>query len=141
MTQVLVADDSESIRMMVSAMLSPVGYQVQEAPDGVEALNALRAKEEPMVVLLDYHMPNMDGFEVLQAAVADGNMLTHNEYIIITAAENTFPPDFIELLRHLSIRVLPKPFHKDTLTDAVAQAAERLTAPVEVLPTPTDSEN
>jgi len=131
MTPVLVADDSGSIRLLVRAMLSGDEYEVREAADGVEALEVLRASAQPLVVLLDYQMPRMDGFALLQAAVENGQMLTKNEYIIITSELGTFPEDFIDLLRRLSIRVLPKPFDKDTLVTAVTLAVERLQAPVE----------
>jgi two-component system chemotaxis response regulator CheY len=131
MTPVLVADDSESIRRLVQAMLAGDAYEVREAADGAEALEALRASEQPMVVLLDYRMPRLDGFGVLHAAVENGRLLTQNEYIIITSEAGTFPEDFIDLLRRLSIRVLPKPFDQDALVSAVALAVERLNAPVE----------
>jgi len=131
MTPVLVADDSDSIRRLVRAMLAGEEYEVREAADGVEALDALRASEQPMVVLLDYRMPRIDGFGVLHAAVENGQMLTQNEYIIITSEAGTFPESFIDLLRRLSIRVLPKPFDQEALVSAVALAVERLNAPVE----------
>lgn len=133
MAPILVADDSESIRKLVQAMLEGEGYEIREAVDGEEALDALRASEEPRVVLLDYRMPRMDGFQVLQAAAADQRLLSRNEYIIITSEAGTFPEAFIDLLRSLSIRVLPKPFSKDGLVAAVALAAHRLAAPVEVI--------
>lgn len=135
MTPVLVADDSESIRRLVRAMLAGEGYDIREAADGVEALEALRASEEPLIVLLDYRMPRLDGFQVLQAAAADRRLLARNEYIIITSEAGTFPEAFIDLLRSLSIRVLPKPFSKDGLVASVALAAGRLASPAErILP-------
>jgi|SRR5579884_4027265 len=131
MTPVLVADDSESIRRLVRAMLADEGYELREAADGVEALAVLRASEEPQVVLLDYRMPRMDGFEVLRTAAEDGRLLARNEYIIITSEAGTFPEAFIDLLRRLSIRVLPKPFSQESLVESVALAVGRLAAPVE----------
>src|SRR5262249_60486188 len=89
------------------------------------------ASAQPLVVLLDYQMPRMDGFALLQVAMGHGQLLTKNEYIIITSEPGTFPEDFIDLLRRLSIRVLPKPFDKETLVSAVALAVERLQAPTE----------
>lgn len=129
MTEVLVVDDSETMRQLVRAMLEPQGYALSEAEDGVQGMEALRASTEPGVVLLDYRMPLMDGWEVLQEVAASGPPLTNHEYIVITADISTFPAAYIELLRVMSIRVLPKPFTKDVLTRAVAQAVERLCAP------------
>jgi CheY-like chemotaxis protein len=129
MTAVLVVDDSETMRQLVRAMLEPEGYAVLEANDGVQGIAALRTQPEPGVVLLDYRMPNMDGWEVLQEVAAGGPPLTSHEYIVITADASTFPAAYIELLRVMSIRVLPKPFDKQVLAAAVSQAVERLNAP------------
>jgi CheY-like chemotaxis protein len=133
-TQVLIADDSEVIRRVVRDMLEPAGYSVREAPDGLAGLAALRASAEPLVVLLDYQMPQLDGEGVLREVVAAGLPLTGHEYIVISAHQETFPDSFIELLRHASIRVLPKPFSKDVLIPLIEQAIERINAPVEPLP-------
>ncbi len=129
MTHVLVVDDSESTRQLIRTMLEPEGYTLLEASDGIEALAALRTMEGPCVVLLDYYMPNMDGGAVLQVVQSEGGLLAEHEYLVISSSVATFPADFIELVRYLSIRILPKPFEKEALAAAVAQAAERLTAP------------
>lgn len=131
MTPVLVVDDSESIRKLVQAMLADEAFTIREAEDGEQGLAELRASAEPSVVLLDYRMPKMDGFELLQRAADDGELLSKHEYIIITSEAGTFPEAFIDLVRRLSIRVLPKPFAKEALVSSVALAAERLSAPVE----------
>jgi CheY-like chemotaxis protein len=131
MTPVLVVDDSESIRRLVQAMLAEENCTVREAADGEQGLAELRAAKAPSVVLLDYRMPKMDGFELLQRAADDGELLSKHEYIIITSEVGTFPEAFIDLVRRLSIRVLPKPFAKEALVSSVALAAERLSAPAD----------
>jgi len=129
MTQILVVDDVAIVRDTVRATLEQAGYSVLEAVDGVEGLAALRASARPLVVLLDYEMPRMNGGELLQIVSSERGPLAAHEFVIITANEATFPPSFIELLRHMSIRVLPKPFRKDALVGAVEGAALRLAAP------------
>ncbi|WIG60678.1 MAG: hypothetical protein OJF49_003426 [Ktedonobacterales bacterium] len=129
MTHVQVIDDSSSLRQLVRAMLEPEGYTVAEAENGAEGLERLRAAEQPMVVLLDYQMPVLDGAGVLTAVSADGGALLGHEYIVISANTSTFPESFIELLRSLSIRILPKPFDHAALVTVVSQAKERLDAP------------
>ena len=128
MTPVLVVDDSESIRKLVQAMLAEENCTVREAEDGEQGLAELRSASEPNVVLLDYRMPKLDGFELLQRAAKDGDLLSKHEYIIITSEVGTFPEAFIDLVRRLSIRVLPKPFAKEALVSSVTLAAERLSA-------------
>lgn len=129
MMQVLVVDDSGTIRQYVRAVVESEGFQAREAADGVEALTVLRAAAEPMVVVLDYQMPKLDGEGVLHAVVEEGAPLSIHEYLVLSANVATFPASFIELLRHLSIRILSKPIEKAVLAAAVTQAAERLNAP------------
>ena len=62
--RVLIADDSDFLRMMVNQILSVKQYTVLEAKDGGECMDVL-AKETIDILILDIHMPVMDGFEVL----------------------------------------------------------------------------
>ena len=60
MTNILVVDDSNSIRDMVSFTLKSASYNVVEAKDGVDGLNKAR-NEIFDLVISDVNMPNMDG--------------------------------------------------------------------------------
>ena len=60
MTKILVVDDSNSIRDMVSFTLKSAGYQTVEAADGVQALNKAKIGSFDLVIT-DVNMPNMDG--------------------------------------------------------------------------------
>ena len=63
--RVLVADDAELVRSLVTEILEEAGYEVFQAADGEETL--LRVREEhPDLVLLDLVMPRLTGFEVLR---------------------------------------------------------------------------
>jgi DNA-binding response OmpR family regulator len=62
-TVVLVADDDEDIRLLVSYRMSRAGYEVVEARDGDEALR-LAQERLPALAILDVMMPKLDGFEV-----------------------------------------------------------------------------
>ena len=63
---VLVADDDEDIRELVSFRLSRSGYEVVTACDGEEAL-ALAAKSPPDLAVIDVSMPGLGGLEVTRA--------------------------------------------------------------------------
>lgn len=63
--RILVVDDEEALRVVLSAELEGEGYQVTSAADGQEAINILTTKEFDLI-LLDIKMPNVDGFEVLK---------------------------------------------------------------------------
>jgi CheY-like chemotaxis protein len=65
MKKILVADDTENGRELVKTVLEGSGYQVLEARDGVEAVASARANS-PDLIILDLHMPGLDGFGVIQ---------------------------------------------------------------------------
>jgi two-component system response regulator ResD len=61
--EILVVDDNEDIRFFVKTALSPEGFEVIEAADGIQALELFR-KREPAVIILDLSIGQPDGFEV-----------------------------------------------------------------------------
>ena len=63
---ILTADDSASVRQMVTFTLKNSGYEVIESIDGVDALQKLEGKKIDMV-LTDLNMPNMNGIELIKA--------------------------------------------------------------------------
>ena len=70
---VLVVDDEASLRTLVRANLEIDGFEVAEAVDGIEAMDALRVSR-PDLVLLDIMMPGKDGIEVLEEIAADSRL-------------------------------------------------------------------
>ncbi len=63
--RILAVDDEEAIRVMLQQFLTTLGYEVDTAQDGVEALDMLE-KSAYDLVLSDINMPRMKGFELLQ---------------------------------------------------------------------------
>lgn len=66
MVYCLVVEDNEISRIVYSEHLKMLGFEQGAVNDGNEALESCRERM-PDVVLLDWHMPNMDGFEFLDA--------------------------------------------------------------------------
>lgn len=62
---ILVVDDDDDVRTIISAVMASGEYDVREARDGEEALRCI-AEREPDLVLLDYMMPGLSGIEVCQ---------------------------------------------------------------------------
>lgn len=67
---ILIVDDYEDLRESFACLVRCEGYRVTTASNGAEAL-AVVAQHEPALVLLDIHMPGMDGFAVLAALRPD----------------------------------------------------------------------
>jgi DNA-binding response OmpR family regulator len=65
-SKILVVDDERRLVSLVEAYLKQEGYSVVTASNGQEALHAVR-QEKPDLILLDIMMPEMDGYEFIQA--------------------------------------------------------------------------
>jgi len=65
--KVLVVEDSKQYRKHIARLLTAHKYQVLEAEHGLEALSQLKEHTDIKMVITDYNMPEMDGFELVQA--------------------------------------------------------------------------
>ena len=66
MKTILVVDDSPLIRKAIRRIIEPMGFHVDEAEQGLDALSYLEAGHQPDAVLLDVEMPEMDGLTFLK---------------------------------------------------------------------------
>ncbi len=115
MIRVLIADDSRVMRQIVIRTLRQAGYDwdVREASDGAEALEAVRA-DEPDVVLSDWNMPNMTGIDLLRALRAEG---FSTPFGFVTSEGSQEMRDQAEAAGALFL--IAKPFTADTFRDAI----------------------
>lgn len=67
----LVVDDSLAMRRIQARALESLGWQVETAADGQKALDALASMDGCRLVLTDWHMPGMDGLELIKAVRQD----------------------------------------------------------------------
>ncbi len=65
MKRILVVDDEEILRMLISDTLEDLGHEIDEAEDGQEALNKINQQSYDLLIL-DYMMPNLTGIEVIE---------------------------------------------------------------------------
>jgi CheY-like chemotaxis protein len=84
MTKVLVADDKATSRELIRTVLESRGYSISEASDGIEALRFAR-ELDPDLIILDLHMPGVDGFGVLAELRRDGKF-TATPIMALTAS-------------------------------------------------------
>ena len=84
MARVLVVEDEAHIRELIQLHLGLEGLDIEAVGDGQEAL--ARANTEPFdLIILDLHMPRLDGFEAIRAIRADAN-LAHIPVMALTAS-------------------------------------------------------
>jgi CheY-like chemotaxis protein len=115
--RVLNVNDNPALRYVVSRMLTAGGFEVLEAEDGRGALAQARATPPPQVVVLDVHLPDMDGFAVCRQLRADaataGLKVLHTSATILAKGE-------AELSRAAGgDAYLPQPFEPATLVAEV----------------------
>jgi CheY-like chemotaxis protein len=127
---VLIVDDSGTVRHLLRSWLEEEEYPVIEAADGVQGLEHLRRSDIPLVVLLDFEMPGLTGYEVLQHAVAEQLLPPRFAYVVSSSFQGRFPPAFTDLLRQLRIQLLPKPADRESLLAVTAFVARRLAVTV-----------
>ncbi|NLW61811.1 MAG: response regulator, partial [Synergistaceae bacterium] len=83
-TRILVVDDSVIDRMIISNML--IDFDVKEASNGIEALNAIDKDPDIDLVILDLFMPEMNGFELLERLNSD-EKYSRIRVIVLTNAD------------------------------------------------------
>lgn len=82
---ILVVEDNEDIRELVGVVLRQAGYGVEEAENGLDALERLETMRDlPCLLLLDLMMPVMTGTELLQA-LRDRSHLASVPVVVLTA--------------------------------------------------------
>lgn len=116
--KILVADDEEIMRDVLTDLLSSESYSVDLAQNGLEVLEMIREKDYG-VVLLDLMMPEMDGFRVLQELQkTDGSPVT----IVLTAFGSI--DKAVRATKLGAFNFITKPFKNDELLLVVRNAME-----------------
>lgn len=112
----LVVDDDAAIRSLVMTLLQREGYEVSGAQDGIDALDALRARDFDVVVL-DLMMPRLDGRGVIETLARERDGGSMPRIVVMTAAS----PNVVEQLpRDHVAHVITKPFDIRALREVVA---------------------
>lgn len=118
--KVLIIDDDSAIRVVVKISLSKLGgYSVLDASSGSEGLE-IACKEHPDAIILDWAMPKMSGFEVLQQL--QENPLTQSiPVVLLTANADRLQRE--EMMTPVGIvETIAKPFDALTLPSQIAIA-------------------
>ena len=108
----LVVDDSNTIRIILTAYLKKLGFDVTVAINGREALDRLRGMAKADVVLVDWNMPEMDGLSFVRAVRAD------NEYAAVPLMMVTTNVELCNVAEALDAganEYMMKPFTMDIL--------------------------
>ena len=108
----LVVDDSNTIRIILTAYLKKLGFDVTVAINGREALDRLHAMAKADVVLVDWNMPEMDGLSFVRAVRAKNEYDALPLMMVTTNVELT---NVAEALDAGANEYMMKPFTMDIL--------------------------
>jgi len=115
----LVVDDSNVMRRVISGALRQAGVEsVDEAVDGLEAVDAVR-QHEYGIIMMDWNMPNMDGLKAVRAIREDGITTP----IIMVTTEND-RKRVLDAVRAGVSGFITKPFTPDTIISKIKNTVD-----------------
>jgi putative nucleotidyltransferase with HDIG domain len=124
--RILVVDDEEAIREIVSAILSAAGYACKQASSGMEALALLSSGEVFELMLSDLMMADLDGIGLLERTK---EKFPDMPVVMVTAVHDISVA--LAAIRNGAYDYLLKPFEREQLLNAVARALENRRLKVE----------
>lgn len=106
--RILVIDDDIPVRTAIRVVLEREGYVVDEAGNGREAMERVRA-QRPQLILCDIFMPRQDGFDTIRALRRE---VPRVPIVAISGGGSVAGTDALRMARHLGAAdVLHKPLH------------------------------
>jgi DNA-binding response OmpR family regulator len=122
---VLVIDDSPTITKVVQLVLTKAGYQVQTAADGEQGLSSVRS-QRPDLILLDFVMPRMNGYQFCRELTADAK-LRDIPVILMSAKGDQVGERFVKVMG--IVDYITKPFSPEAITAVVQHAIGKYGGP------------
>ena len=130
--KILVIDDTTVVRVKVREMLTPGNFEVIEAKDGLEGYNLMR-QEKVSLIMLDFLLPKMSGWEVFQNIQAQPE-LRKIPLVIMSGRKEEVTEKFVEPFEYFEF--LGKPFDQKQLIAAIKSAMVKSKIPRSALNIP-----
>ncbi|MGD2125383.1 MAG: response regulator [Desulfobacteraceae bacterium] len=116
MARILVIEDEEEIRSMLGQVLEDAGYEVEEAPNGMEGIRLCREKPVDLLIT-DMIMPKKEGMETILDIKAE---FPDVKIIAISGGGKIGPQPYLQIAQGFgAIRVFSKPFRIEELLAAI----------------------
>lgn len=128
--KILVIDDSRVIRMRVRDMLPQGNFEVVEAKDGVEGMEAIHA-QKPNLIMLDFLLPRMSGWEVFQE-IQSRPELQRIPLVLMSGRREEVAEKIQEPFEYFEF--IQKPFEQKELIEAIKAAMVKARKPRTTVP-------
>ena len=112
----LVVDDSSAMRAILRMTLRGAGFEVVEAANGVQALERLQASGKVELALVDWNMPEMNGYDFLCAARQNP---AYNDTKIVMVTTETEILQIRAALQHGADEYIMKPFTREAVVEKI----------------------
>jgi CheY-like chemotaxis protein len=123
--KILVAEDNNVNQIVIKKMLQKIGYSCSVANNGLQAVNIMKENRHD-IILMDIHMPIMDGFEATKIIRELG--MTHVKIIALTA--NAMKEDRDRCLNNMMDDYLSKPIDINTLKQCIDKYGRQLSVTI-----------
>jgi two-component system, chemotaxis family, chemotaxis protein CheY len=124
MAKALVVDDSRAVRMILVKTLKEFGYEVQEAANGKEALEAIEAQGRALtLVLADWNMPEINGLDLLKRLRQNPAL---SSLVMVMVTSETDIEHIAQALEAGASEYVMKPFTRDVLVEKLRLAGVNL---------------
>jgi len=114
----LIVDDARVVRVTLARIMGQLGYEAVKAEDGQQALEAMAEHPDVDVVMLDWNMPVMNGYDFLVALRDMPGHATSPKVIMVTT--ETGMPSMLKALAAGADEYIMKPFDKDLVAGKLA---------------------
>ena len=113
--KILIADDDSGMRESLASLLEVSGYKVIRADNGAEAVE-MAAKELPSLIMLDIHMPKVDGLQACKAIKS--NQLTRHIPVVMLTVEGSIA-EIQQAMGYGASTYITKPSSKEEILKVV----------------------
>jgi two-component system chemotaxis response regulator CheY len=113
----LVVDDSRAMRSILARLMTKLGFEVAQAGDGQEALDRLDAGLRPVVALVDWNMPVMDGLTFIKSVRSRDDLRDMSLMMVTTESEHA---NIVRALAAGAHEYVIKPFSDDVIAEKLA---------------------
>jgi two-component system chemotaxis response regulator CheY len=122
----LILDDSRAIRLILTRLLSDLGFEVEQAENGARGLEALRHQPGFDLALVDWNMPEMNGLQFVEAVRANPHWRAMRLMMVTTETEQS---QMARALQAGADEYVMKPFTREVITEKLAILGLPISAP------------
>ena len=128
MARILIIDDESQIRSMLRLMLERAGYEIAEAPDGIDGIRQYRENPADLIIT-DLIMPNKDGIGMIIELKKE---FPEVKIIAMSGGGVNRPEGYLDGAKKLgATRILVKPIDRDEMLKAVKETLKDVATPAE----------